>query len=390
MSLNPIGLKPGVYWVGAIDWSLRNFHGYTTNRGTTYNAYLIVDEKIALIDTVKAMFADEMFSRIEQVVPLEAVDYLVSNHVEMDHSGGIPAALQRMPKARVVTSRPQGLKGLTAHYGARDYLAVQSGESLSLGERTLCFVLTPMLHWPDNMLTYCPEEGILFSNDAFGQHIASSGRFDDQIPPDEVMQEAAKYYANIVMPFRDQAKGALKAAGSLRCDVVAPSHGVVWRTRIPEILQAYSRWSDNDPPAAAVVVFDSMWHSTERMAVEIADAFAARGVPAKLRDLKACHISDVVADVLEAKYLAVGSPTLNNNLLPTVAAFLTYLRGLSPKNRKGFAFGSHGWSGQGAGQVEEMLAAAGIEILCESVRQAYVPDAASLAGLRQKVEQLSL
>ncbi|MCL2544398.1 MAG: FprA family A-type flavoprotein [Clostridia bacterium] len=387
--MNPIPLKPGIYWVGALDWALRSFHGYTTGRGATYNAYLIVDEKIALIDTVKAPFAGEMFSRIARVAPPESIDYLISNHVEMDHSGAIPLALERMPKARVITS-VQGAKGLAAHYGDRGYHAVKAGDSLSLGGRTLRFVPTPMLHWPDNMLTYCPEERLLFSNDAFGQHIACGQRFDDEAPMDAVMQEAAKYYANIVMPFPAQTKAALRALEGLECDLIAPSHGVIWRAHIAQILQAYGRWSDNDPPKAAVVAFDSMWHSTERMAVEIADAFIARGVPAKLRDLKAYHMSDIATDLLEAKYLAVGSPTLNNNMLPTVAALLTYLRGLAPKGRKGFAFGSYGWGGQAAGQVQEMLAAAGIDILCEKIRHPYVPDAASLAGLRRQIDGLSL
>jgi len=388
--VNPIALKPGVYWVGAVDWAIRSFHGYTTDRGATYNAYLIVDEKIALIDTVKAPFAGEMLSRIERVVPLESIDYLVSNHVEMDHSGAMPLALERMPKARVITNAPQGVKLLSAHYGDREYQSVKAGDTLPLGRRTLRFVPTPMLHWPDNMLTWCPEERILFSNDAFGQHFASGERFDDEAPLDKVMLEAAKYYANIVMPYPSQVKTALKAAGDLNVDMVAPSHGVIWRAHISEILEAYRRWSDNNPPQAAVVVFDSMWRSTERMAVEIADALIARGIPARLRDLKACHMSDIMTDILEARYIAVGSSTLNNNLLPTVAGFLTYLRGLAPKARKGFAFGSYGWSGQAAGQVEEMLAAAGVEILCEKIRQLYVPDDASLAALRGQISALEL
>ena len=388
--MKPIALRPGVYWVGAVDWSLRNFHGYTTDRGATYNACLVVDEKTALIDTVKAPFAGELFSRVSEIAPLDSIDYLVSNHVEMDHSGAIPAALERMPKARVVTSAPQGVKGLTAHFGARDYLAVKAGDALSLGKRTLRFVPTPMLHWPDNMVTYCPEEKILFSNDAFGQHLACAQRFDDEAPFDLVMREAAKYYANIVTPYASQVKSALKAVEGLDIGMIAPSHGVIWRAHIPDILDAYRRWSDNAPPEAAVVAYDSMWHSTERMAVEIADALTARGVPAQLRDLKVCHMSDVVTDILEARYIAVGSPTLNNNLLPTTAAFLTYLRGLAPKGRKGFAFGSYGWSGQSAGQVEEMLAACGVEILCEKIRQHYIPDDEALAGLRKRVEELPL
>ncbi len=388
--MKPIALSPGVYWVGAIDWSLRNFHGYTTDRGATYNAYLIVDEKVALIDTVKAPFAEALFTRIQHILPLERIDYIVSNHVEMDHSGAIPAAMARMPHATLVTSDPQGLKGLTAHYGNYPYRAVKGGDSLSLGQRTLRFVPTPMLHWPDNMVTYCPEEKILFSNDAFGQHYASSVRFDDEAPLEEVMQEAAKYYANIVMPYPSQAKGALKAFEPLEIGMIAPSHGVVWRGHAPAILDAYARWSDNAPQEAAVVVFQSMWHSTERMALAIAEGFAARGIPVKLRDLTVCHRSDIMTDILQAKYLAVGSPTLNNNLLPDVAAFLSYFRGLSPKGRAGFAFGSYGWSGQSIGQVEDALVAAGVTLLCDKIRQPYVPDAAGLAALSQQVETLTL
>lgn len=388
--MKPIQLKPGVYWVGAVDWALRTFHGYTTNRGATYNAYLIIDEKIALIDTVKRGFEEELLTRVAHIVPLEDIDYLVSNHVEMDHSGAIPAVMARMPKAQIVTSAPQGLKGLTAHYGEYPYLPVKVGDSISLGKRSLRFVPTPMLHWPDNMVTYCPEEKILFSNDAFGQHYASSARFDDESPLDAVMQEAAKYYANIVMPYPSQVKGALKAIEGLDIDLVAPSHGVVWRSEIPRILEAYRRWSGNEPPEHAVVVYESMWHSTEKMAVAIAEGFAARGIPVKLRNLNAYHRSDIVTDLLEAKYLVVGSSTLNNNLLPEVAAFLTYFRGLSPKGRKGFAFGSYGWSGQSVGQVEEMLTACGVELIGEKIRQLYVPDSQTLSALSAQVENMPL
>jgi flavorubredoxin len=374
-----------------VDWFLRTFHGYTTDQGATYNAYLIMDEKVALIDTVKAPFAEELLARVAQVVPLERVDYLVSNHVEMDHSGAIPQAMARMPKAQLVTCSPQGQRGLTAHYGAGyPYLPVKAGDSISLGRRTLRFIPTPMLHWPDNMMTYCPEEKILFSNDAFGQHYASGGRFDDEEPLADVMRQAAKYYANIVMPYPAQAKAALKAVEPLAIDLIAPSHGVIWRAHIPDILAAYKKWSDNTPPKAAVVVFDSMWHSTEKMALAISEGFLAQGVCVKLHDLKTSHMSDIITDLLEASCLAVGSPTLNNNLLPTVSAFLTYLAGLAPKGRKGFAFGSYGWGGQSIGQVGQALTAAGIEPLMEPVRQHYVPGPDDLAALTARVRDLAL
>jgi len=399
--LRPVVLKPDVYWAGAVDWKLRNFHGYTTNRGATYNAYLIVDEKTALIDTVKAPFAQELLERVEQIIPLEKVDYLICNHVEMDHSGSLPEVMKRIPNARVVCSVPQGVKGLTAHYGDYPYQGVKAGDSLSLGKRTLTFVHTPMLHWPDNMVSYCPEEKILFSNDAFGQHYASSKRFDDEVPLGEVMQEAAKYYANIVMPFHSQVKGALKAAAGLDIDVIAPSHGVMWRSSIERIVDAYAHWSffsqepdalrfEKESPETAVVVYQSMWRSTEKIAYAIADGFISRGIPTKLRDLDVCHRSDIMTDILEAKYIAVGSPTLNNNMLPDVAAFLTYMRGLAPKGRKGFAFGSYGWSGQSVAQVEEMLTACGVELLCEKMRLQYIPDGAMLSIISGQVENMKL
>ena len=388
--MNPVELKPGIYWVGIIDWGLRSFHGYTTNRGATYNAYLIVDEKIALIDTVKAPFASDLLARIAQVIAPERIDYLVCNHVEMDHSGALPEVMAHMPNARVICSAPKGQKGLAAHYGDYPYQAVKAGDILSLGTRTLLFLHTPMLHWPDNMVTYCPEERLLFSNDAFGQHYASSARFDDETGLDEVMQEAAKYYANIVMPYPSQVKAALRGLSNLAIEIVAPSHGVVWRTYGSRIVEAYRNWSDGPSPEAAVVVFQSMWHSTEKMAAAIAEGFIARGLSTKLRDLNVCHRSDIMTDILESKIIAVGSPTLNNNMLPDVMAFLTYMRGLAPKGRKGLAFGSYGWSGQSVAQVEEMLSACGVEMLCKKISHAYVPDETILAKIREQVMALHL
>lgn len=233
--MKAVEVKKGIYWVGAVDWSLRSFHGYTTKRGSTYNAYLIIDEKVTLVDTVKAPFAAEMISRIKSVIDPSKINYIVSNHVEMDHSGAIKDVLALAPNAKVVTSAPQGVKGLTAHYGEMDFMPVKSGDTLSLGSRTLSFVPTPMLHWPDNMVTYCPEEKILFSNDAFGQHYASGGRFDDEEPLGDVLHEARTYYANIVMPYSMQAAGAVKAAEGLDIELIAPSHGVMWRSHISEI-----------------------------------------------------------------------------------------------------------------------------------------------------------
>lgn len=352
--MNGIEIKEGIYWVGAVDWNVRNFHGYTTNRGATYNAYLIIDEKITLVDTVKAPFSHELIERISSIIDPAKIDYLVSNHVEMDHSGGIPEMMKIMPNAKIITSAPAGLNGLKAHYGDKyEYISVKGGESINLGKRNLNFVQTPMLHWPDNMVTYCPEEKLLFSNDAFGQHYASSGRFDDEEPLNIVIEEAKKYYANILMCYGKQVQNVFPILESLDIDIIAPSHGVIWRSNIKEILKCYKTWSENNPKDNAIVIYDSMWHSTEKMAKTIAEAFIDKNIPVKLCDLKVNHMSDIVVDILTSKYIAVGSPTLNSNMMPTVAGFMCYLRGLSPKNRKAFAFGSYGWGGQGIMQVEE-------------------------------------
>ena len=383
--MKAIEIAKDIYWVGAIDWSMREFHGYETSRGSTYNAYLIIDEKITLIDTVKAGFEMELIERISSVIDPAEIDYIVSSHVEPDHSGGIPKMAEICPKAVIVTSAPNGLKGLTARYGERDYKAVKGGDSLSIGKRTLQFVTTPMLHWPDSMVTYCPEEQILFSNDAFGQHLASTGRFDDENDLSTVMSEAKKYYANILMPYGKQAQAALSTLGKLDINIIATGHGVLWRKHIADIVAAYRKWSAGEVENRAVVVFDSMWHSTEKLAKEITDAFREKGIPTQFYDLKKNPMADIVADVFTAKYLAVGSPTLNNQMLPTVAKFLCYLKGLSPQNHEGFAFGSYGWGGQSVGLVEEELKAIGIKICAEKIRVANVPTAEDLRSVRLRV-----
>ena len=384
----PVEIKPDIYWVGSMDWSMRNFHGYSTERGSTYNAYLIMDEKITLIDTVKAPFCMEMLGRIRNIVDPAKIDYIISNHVEPDHSGGIPFMLQHCPNAKIITSTPNGLKGLTGRYGEHDYLGVKAGSTLSLGKRTLTFVPTPMLHWPDSMVTYCPEEELLFSNDAFGQHFASVGRFEDDNDLSEVMHQAKKYYANILMLFGPQAQKAIEALGDLKISMIATGHGVSWRTHIPEIIQAYKDWSSFKKTDKAVVVFDTMWHTTEIMAKNVADAFQKAGVSPQLFDLRCDHISDVMTELLDAKYIAVGSPTINNQMMPTVAGFFCYMKGLAPKGLKGFAFGSYGWGGQSIPQVEEALKDCNVEIVLDQQKIQNTPNPAFLKGLQENVVNL--
>ncbi len=387
--LNAIEISPKVWWVGGIDWNERLFHGYTTERGITYNAYLIMDEKITLIDTCKATFADELVQRISQVVDPAKIDVVITNHVEMDHSGSLPVIHKIAPNAEIYASAGAGVNELRAHFGI-EATPVKTGDTLCIGERTLSFVTTPMVHWPDNMVTYSDVDKILFSNDAFGQHFATTKRFDDENDMCEVMKQAKKYYANIVWPYGMQAGRALAAVKGLELRMIAPSHGCIWRSHIDEIIAKYEEWTTYQTQEKAVVVFDSMWHSTESMAREICDAFIAEGISAQLIDVKSTHISDIMLYMCDAKYVAVGSPTLNSNMLPTVASFLTYMRGLSPKNeqRIGLAFGSYGWAPLGPKQVYAELENAKFQLPVPVVAQQWVPSEENLAELQGTVRKM--
>ncbi|WP_018247236.1 FprA family A-type flavoprotein [Orenia marismortui] len=380
-------IKKDIYWVGGIDWDLRDFHGYLTQRGSTYNAYLIIDEKVILIDTVKHYLYDEMIERISSIIDPSKIDYVISNHVEMDHSGGLPQLMKVAKNAKLITS-PKGKAGLEAHYDSKNwnFEVAKPGTELNIGQRTLNFVLTPMVHWPDNMVTYLPEEKILFSNDAFGQHYASSERFADQASFDIVMEEAKKYYANIVMPYGRQVQGVLEKAKGLEIDIIAPSHGVIWRSFVTEIMEKYQKWSANETDEKALIIYDTMWKSTKKLAYAIQDAFEGKGISTKMMNLDVNHRSDIITEVLTAKYICVGSPTLNNNMLPSVAAFLTYLKGLAPKNRIGLAFGSYGWGGQSIGQVEDVLADCRFELL-DQIKVQYIPDESQLKEVTDNLKE---
>ncbi|ABZ83162.1 rubredoxin-oxygen oxidoreductase, putative [Heliomicrobium modesticaldum Ice1] len=383
--MRPVKVKDDIYWVGAVDWDLRDFHGYLTQRGSSYNAYLIMDEKITLVDTVKAYLVEEMLDRIAHVVDPSKIDYIICNHVEMDHSGGITRLMELAPNATIITS-PNGQRGLKAHY-KRDWpmQVVKTGDRLSLGKRNLSFVLTQMVHWPDNMVAYMPEEKILFSNDAFGQHIASMERFDDQFSYHLIMEEAKKYYANIVLPYGAQVQNALQALAGLEIDLIATSHGLLWRSHVPEILEEYGKWAANYTEEKALIIYDTMWESTKKIAYAIQRAFEHKGIDSKMVNLDSNHMSDIMTELITAKYVCVGSPTLNNNMLPSVAAFLTYLKGLAPKQRVGLAFGSYGWGGQGVAQIEEALKAAGFDML-KPVKAQYIPDERALEEITAQVE----
>ena len=382
--MKAVKIKENIYWVGGIDWDLRNFHGYITQRGSTYNAYLIIDKKVTLIDTVKYYLFDEMIERIKSIIDPSKIDIIISNHVEMDHSGGLPLIQNYCPDAEIYCS-PKGEEGLKAHYGESLKLkVVKTGDTLIIGERSFSFVNTPMVHWPDNMVEYCPEEKILFSNDGFGQHLASYQRFDDEYPLDIVIDEAKKYYANIVLPYGAMVQKELEAASTLDIQTICPSHGLIWRKNIPQIVEYYKKWSKNETEEKAVIIYDTMWHSTEKIAKAIYKGFENKGIKVELYNLQMTHISDIMTRIIDAKYICVGSPTLNNNILPTVSAFLTYMKGLAPKNRVGLAFGSYGWGGQSVGQIEDVFKELGFNTL-NQIRLKYIPDENTLDEIKNNL-----
>ena len=309
------------------------------------------------------------------------------NHIEPDHSGSFLRVLEEMPHLKIVTS-PKAKKGLERYYKKEfDCLLVNSGDELKIGKRTLKFVHTPMVHWPDNMVTYIPEEKLLLPNDAFGQHIASAERFDDEIGRDIAIEEAASYYANIVYPYGDQVNKALDVVEQLSVEMIAPSHGLIWRTYIPELLKAYRRWANHEAPARALIIYDTMWGSTHKMALALQDGLESAGVPVTVRSLQTSHISQIVPDVLVSRAVLIGTPTLNNGMLPSVSAMMTYLKGLRRK-KIGFAFGSYGWGGQGAKEVAAILKDMGWEIPQEPAGIVYNPDESELTALRETGKKL--
>ncbi len=389
----PVTLAKGIYWVGAIDWNLRDFHGYVTPRGTTYNAYLIVDEKIALVDTVKAEFAGELLERVSRIIDPAKIDYVIANHVEMDHSGSLPAIMKAAPNARIYGTR-QCKNGLSQYYHTQgfegwDFEAVETGTELSLGAKTLMFIETAMLHWPDNMHTYIKEEKILLSNDAFGQHVATSKRFNDEV--DDVMEDAAEYYANILMPFGKLILKYVKTVGELgiEIDMIAPCHGIIWRTDPGQIIEAYGRWASGENAKKVLVIYDTMWGSTHMMARAIVEGVTAAGIDVKLMALRKNEFSAIVKEILDAPVILVGSPTLNNGMFPSVGGFLTYLKGLRPRGKQAVAFGSYGWGGGAVKAVEKELETAGFELIEPGLQVRYRPDEEELEKCRLLGERMA-
>ena len=389
--MQPVEVVKDVYCLPAIDWNIRDFHGYSTYPGTTYNAYLILDEKITLIDTVKKEFADELLDAIAQIVDPKKIDYVVSNHTEMDHSGGLPRVMHKIGEDKPVYCSKMGFKNLTKHFGSRWNLQqVETGTELSLGNKTLLFLETRMVHWPDSMFTYLKDHSVLFSSDGFGQHYASLERFDDQVG-EEIMIHAQKYYANILLLYSPLILKLVEKVKelNLQIDMVCPDHGVIWRKNPGKIIEAYARWAKQEPQRKAIVIYDTMWHSTETMAETISESLWTEGVPTVVRKLRTTHRSDIMTEVLDAGAVIVGSPTLNNGLFPTIADILTYMKGLKPLNKVAAAFGSYGWSGEAVKLINEQFEAMKFNVVHPGVRVQYVPDDAAKEACRELAKKVA-
>lgn len=369
-------IKKDIHWVGAIDWNMRDFHGYNVDKGSTYNAFLVMDEKVTLFDTVKAPFRNDLLHNIRKIIAPGKIDYLVVNHVEPDHSGALPALIDTIKPEKIFCSA-MGKKGLIEHFHQENWPieVVADGQEVSIGKRSIKFIETRMLHWPDSMFSYIPQDKLLISSDAFGQHWATSERFDDQVDMAELMGHAGKYYANILMLYSSLVQKVLKKVTDLgiAIDMIAPDHGLIWRSHVKDIIKAYNDWSAGKLKRKAVIVYDTMWHSTEKMAKALAEGLIESGISVRLMQAKHCHRSEVMTEVLDASAVLFGSSTLNNNLLPSMADILTYMKGLKPSGRIGAAFGSYGWSGEAVKQITEYMTAMNLEIVGDGLRQKNVP-----------------
>jgi len=373
-----IEIKKDIYWVGAIDWNMKTFHGHTyaTRRGTTYNAYLIPDKKATLVDTVYGPFAAEMIAKIKEIIDPAKIDYIIANHVETDHSGALVDIMRLCPKAKVIGTA-KCKEGLWKHYyGNWDFQIVKSGDKIDLGKRTLTFLEAPMIHWPDSMFSYCPEEELLFPNDAFGQHYATSKRFDDEVSQAELMDEAAKYYANILWPLSSVILKKIEEVQKMNIAIkmIAPSHGIIWHRDPAKIINAYLSWAKNENRPKAVIVYETMWGSTDKMARSIAEGIIASGIEVKLYDINQSDRTEVIKEMLDARGYLIGSSTHDNGMLPVIAGFLEFFKGLRPQKRIAAVFGSFGWAGGAIRDIEETLNKSGVRIAQPGLGVKYVPD----------------
>ena len=389
--MKAVKISDKVYWVGAIDWNLRDFHGYATHRGTTYNAYLILSEKPTLIDTVKHEFYDEMMERIKSVIDPAKIQIIISNHSELDHSGALVETVKTVNPEEVYVSA-MGLKDLMGHlHKDLKFKVVKTGDRIDVGDDTISFVEARMLHWPDSMFSYLERENILFSNDVFGMHLATNRLFDDENDERIWLTEAEKYYANIVLPYSDIVLRFLEQVKKmgLAPKMIAPDHGFIWRKDPTKIVNLYAKWAAQRPTNKAVIVYDSMWGSTEKMARQIADGLTAGGTQVKLLSMHHSHRSDVALELLDSAALLIGTPVLNSQIFPSMADVICYLKGLRKKNLIGTAFGSYGWNGAPIEDLMRTLESMQIELATPALKTSFVPDEEVLNNCRALGEEIS-
>ena len=377
-------IAKNVYWVGKTDWEIREFHGseYSTHRGTTYNSYLVKDVKTALIDTVWSPFGAEFVENLDKNFSLKKIDYVVAQHAEIDHSGALAELMENIPDTPVYCTN-NGIKSLKGHFHKDwNFVPVKTGDKLSLGKRELTFIEAPMLHWPESMFSYLSGEKILFSNDAFGQHLATELLYNDLVDQAELFQECIKYYANILTPFSALVEKKINEFKSLNVPVgmICPSHGVIWRDNPLQIVGKYLDWARNYRENQVTIVYDTMWNGTKSMAEAIAEGIKSADdkTVVKLFNIARSDKNDVVTEVFKSKALLVGSPTINRGILSAVAGFMEEIRGLKFKEKKAAAFGTYGWSGESVDMIGRGVESAGFELLDEGIKSTWNPDETSL------------
>jgi len=374
-----------ITWVGKVDWEIRRFHGeeYSTHRGSTYNSYLVRDDKTALIDTVWAPFEKAFVADLKKEIDLQKIDYVIANHGEKDHSGALAALMRQIPETPVYCTQ-NAVKSLKGQYHCDwNFKTVKTGDKLSLGKKDLVFIEAPMLHWPDSMFSYLTGDNVLFSNDAFGQHLATELLFNDLVDPAELGQESIKYYANILTPFSLLVEKKIQEVLAMKVsvDMICPSHGVIWRKDPLKIVNQYLEWAKDYQEDQVTIVYDTMWDGTRRMAEAIARGIMAENshLVVKLFNIARSDKNDVVTEVFKSKALLMGSPTINKRILSSVGGFLEEIRGLGFKNKKAAAFGCYGWSGEGIKIISAALKNCGFELMNDGLRTTWNPDEQAVA-----------
>lgn len=390
-----INVKNNVYWVGKTDWELRKFHGdeYSTHRGSTYNSYLIKEEKVALIETVWAPYSKEFVTNLANEIDLKKIDYVIANHAEIDHSGALPELMQHIPEVPIYCTK-NGVKSLKGHYHQDwNFNVVKTGDRLSLGEKELIFVEAPMLHWPDTMFCYLTQDNILFSNDAFGQHYATEYMFNDLVDQSELFEECLKYYANILTPFSPLVVKKIKEVLSfnLPFDIICTSHGIIWRDKPEQIVEKYLEWANDYQENQITIIYDTMWNGTRVMAEQIAGGIidADKEVNVKLFNLAKSDKNDVITEIFKSKAILVGSPTINRGILVSVAGILEEIKGLKFKNKKAAAFGCYGWSGESVKIISGILEESGFDVIDEGLKVMWNPDDASISKCAEFGKQIA-